>query len=873
MALTAAALAWTAGRLEQGGVWALLRGARPGWLLAAAALVPLQVGVISLRWWLFAERLGVPLAPRRAVAEYGLSVFLNQVLPGGIAGDAVRVWRHGRGGDLRGAVVAAVLERGAGLAALAAVALAGLAAWPAVHGGPPPLWAAGLALGALAVSAGAALWPWRRPGPLAALAAGARQALLPPRLLATHAALSLLLVASFLAAYALTGLALGVAPGAALVTAMPITLLAMSVPAGVGGWGLREASAAALFPLLGQPPEVGVAWTALYGLSLLAGSLPGALALRGAPGALEAARRHPASWPLALLALNALLLLPRILARPERWAWLPAPGSLAEVGAMALRRETEDLLRLVVEVLILATALAATRGRGWRLAAALWGVLLVLQLNEAVGVALMGQAPLFYDELFLARHALVLASDLWQPGYAWGLAGAGLAALGLARLGGALWATAAGGLGRRGPLVLGLLGAAWIYVAVSAGLHGIWFGWKKGARWLVPDVVDNLVTSRQLYRAVSGALGASPYEPLARLRLARRPDVHVFVVESYGAMLADHPDVSGPYLEGLAGWRGRLEEAGWATASARMVAPVSGGRSWQADASLLLGIPIRYESLYQHVKAEAASLPSLVRFFADSGYLTVLIAPKDRERPGVRIENPLGYEQAVHFVELDYQGPALGWGWIPDEYTLLHTDERVFAPAERPIFSFFHMVSSHAPWELVPPRTDDWRAFAGLAGAQAAPGADLTAAEEVQKHLRRFRRADGTTTYMGEMDPFQRESYAATVAYDLELIFDYVLARADPDDLFIVLGDHQPPVLDTADDFRVPVHLVSRDRALLVGFEAYGFRPGLAPAAVEGDALRHEGVLSMLVRELAAAWGEVPREELPPWRPEGFQIQ
>ena len=62
-------------------------------------------------------------------------------------------------------------------------------------------------------------------------------------------------------------------------TAIPLILLAMALPISVGGWGLREAAAAAVLPPLGWSAEAAVATSALYGLSALLGASPGALVL------------------------------------------------------------------------------------------------------------------------------------------------------------------------------------------------------------------------------------------------------------------------------------------------------------------------------------------------------------------------------------------------------------------------------------------------------------------------------------------------------------------------------------------------------------------------------------------------------------------
>ncbi len=60
---------------------------------------------------------------------------------------------------------------------------------------------------------------------------------------------------------------------------VPVCLAAMLVPVGIGGLGLREGAAAALWPLAGHPAEAGVAAALLFGLAALLAALPGAAVL------------------------------------------------------------------------------------------------------------------------------------------------------------------------------------------------------------------------------------------------------------------------------------------------------------------------------------------------------------------------------------------------------------------------------------------------------------------------------------------------------------------------------------------------------------------------------------------------------------------
>jgi len=261
LVVSAALLGLLAWRLDLGAVQAQLSQLSVGWFVAAVALGPAQVAVNGVRWARVARVLDVPLRTGVAVREVALSTALNQVLPGGVAGDVVRVWRQRHRGA-RAVTVATVVDRALGLAALVCCCWLGLGAW-AVTGG--------LAAEAVAVVAAVSA------GGLALLAAPpgrpVRRCLVddgPAQLGA-----SALLTTSFVVGYLLAARAVGVPPSLTLAAVVPLVLLAMAVPLSFAGWGPRELSAALLWPALGASAEEGVAVAAAYGLSVLLGALPG----------------------------------------------------------------------------------------------------------------------------------------------------------------------------------------------------------------------------------------------------------------------------------------------------------------------------------------------------------------------------------------------------------------------------------------------------------------------------------------------------------------------------------------------------------------------------------------------------------------------
>ena len=256
---------------------ALLSDTRPFPLLLAVLLGPVQIVLSAIRWRMVAAQLGPTPSVREATEEYALSTLLNFVLPSGIGGDALRTWRHHRqwGATGQTAVFSTLLERGAGQFVLASICLTGLLLWPVLH--PDVARPAGLLLLTgviLAAMILLALGPASLPG-IGRFCAATRQALRRPPVMV----LSLVVVASYIAGFSLCAIALGLPPRGAVLTGIPLILLAMSLPLSVGGWGIREAAAVTILPVLGWSSEAALAVAGLYGISTLLGASPGVIVL------------------------------------------------------------------------------------------------------------------------------------------------------------------------------------------------------------------------------------------------------------------------------------------------------------------------------------------------------------------------------------------------------------------------------------------------------------------------------------------------------------------------------------------------------------------------------------------------------------------
>lgn len=257
----------------------------PGWLGLALLVGTAQTALSAWRWRFTAGRLGLSLETRTALADYYLAGFINQVVPGGVLGDAWRAQRHARASGHSGpAWRAVILERASGqlvVLGLAGLALVTYRPWretllAAPHGGLP--WPLGLGLAVLAAMIVILRARWQPL--LAILRRDVARALLAREAWPRQLGSSLLIVFSYLLVFAACARAIGVElPLVALMLmALPV-LLAMLVPLSVAGWGFREGAAAAVWLAGGLAPEQGVAASLAYGVTVLLASLPGAAVL------------------------------------------------------------------------------------------------------------------------------------------------------------------------------------------------------------------------------------------------------------------------------------------------------------------------------------------------------------------------------------------------------------------------------------------------------------------------------------------------------------------------------------------------------------------------------------------------------------------
>ncbi len=266
----------------------------PMWMALALAISVLQVMLSAWRWKFTADLVGVPLRYGYALREYYLALLVNQLLPGGVLGDAGRAHRHAtQSASKGGAWRAVLLERASGQGAVALLVILALCASPLWHRALGPTGFLLLAGGVITMTLGGgafAFWlsqtrTFELPAWCATFGRDIRRSLLKRGVWYWQLASSLAIVMSYGLVMVCAARAIGIEQSTWSILALtPPLLLAMLVPLSIAGWGLREGTAAAVWLWVGLPSAQGVAISLAYGVLVMLASLPGiwvALGQRG----------------------------------------------------------------------------------------------------------------------------------------------------------------------------------------------------------------------------------------------------------------------------------------------------------------------------------------------------------------------------------------------------------------------------------------------------------------------------------------------------------------------------------------------------------------------------------------------------------------
>lgn len=332
-------------------------------------------------------------------------------------------------------------------------------------------------------------------------------------------------------------------------------------------------------------------------------------------------------------------------------------------------------------------------------------------------------------------------------------------------------------------------------------------------------------------------------------RIMSKPNIHFLYIESYGRIVYDNPDISDNYKDIILDLQRNLDESGWSATSGMLTSPISGGASWIAYASTFYGLNIKNQATYEVFLKDSTfrKYPGLFNYLRGQGYtsywLSAIKPPEQFSVPWQIYEKFYGVDEFIKYADLKFTGELIGFGPAPpDQYSLSFAMEKIKREESGPYSLFFITQNSHNPFYSPEKPVEDWKT--------------LNKGISNQNNSINF------------MDVPELGNYIKSIRYELETVGQIIREYGGDDDLFIVLGDHQPPGLSFSSDAKgTPIHIITKNKCLLEGFSEYGFNSGFVLENT-GEIMGHAGLYSCLLRELIAQ--DTSRSALPPFQPGGW---
>jgi len=315
------------------------------------------------------------------------------------------------------------------------------------------------------------------------------------------------------------------------------------------------------------------------------------------------------------------------------------------------------------------------------------------------------------------------------------------------------------------------------------------------------------------------------------LDLAEKPNIYLFSIESYGSVAYEDAEIRKEIIDICHDYQEKLSSKGYHQATRLSTAPVSGGGSWKCYTSFTYGMKVDDDLLYNIL---FKSLPafenydSLFHTFRNQGYRNYLLCPATNYIEGTvdwdLVQKNMQSDAYLTWERIDYKGkpvPFLGNCYGPPDQYSIHKAQQILEEEEKnPYVLFFSTLNSHYPYKSPTDLADDIGSL------------DVGNIDILQKN---------------QLDSKPR--YAKAIRYQLEVIFDFISKKGDG--IFVLFGDHQPPMITGQQDgFETPIHVIAKNKTLVSSFRDNGFTHGLVPDLDNDSAMKHEGFYSLFMQAI-----------------------
>jgi hypothetical protein len=265
---------------------------------------------------------------------------------------------------------------------------------------------------------------------------------------------------------------------------------------------------------------------------------------------------------------------------------------------------------------------------------------------------------------------------------------------------------------------------------------------------------------------------------------------------------------------------------------------------------MMYGLNVRNQGVYLAMlkNKQMPQYDSLFHWLRRQGYITFRISSlggyEKMEIPYDSYTRLYGIDLWIKYKDLAYTGEHYGFGPSPpDQYALWKGDEMTSEIAGSiPKAVFFITQNSHTPYDSPNAVAGDWRT--------------LNTNSEVARK----------SSVFWSRPKF--EKYGEAIEYQLRYLVDFIVKKGTSNDVFILIGDHQPPSLSIVmPDFDTPLHVISKNIAFVESWHEYGLTPGFIPD--KRTVFRQEAMHWSMLRSLISNYAH-ETTKLPEFLPNGI---
>lgn len=547
-------------------------------------------------------------------------------------------------------------------------------------------------------------------------------------------------------------------------------------------------------------------------------------------------KTHIGFW-LGFFVLNSLLFLTRFIFDPTNSPFFPFKyffeGDWFTRLKVIFIRPGYDIFRINVELVIFTSILLLFRNKitKWKtLNLLFWLVYLILFLYSVYHGAIEGifqSDPLFFNDLTLLHTGF----DIIRSESIWVLIGISFS---FALL---LWLTfklsktfIKASINIRFSRFEKMIWAILLLLVILNTKYGLNITTRNAIQPVSVLIYNNITRSKQAAKSLKNfnIQKLSAKIPYKSYQLKKKPNIYLLAIESYGQVVFSDDSMRMVIVPELNKMENRLVKAGWNNVSALSVSPSFGGKSWVAYSSILFGFNFKNQGTYDALfnMPELYEFPSWPNVLRAQGYKSIRLnslPPADLvDVPWEQYSKFYNIDHWIKFQDLDYHGKRYGFGPAPPDQFSFNKAMELLKAEQQSIFFFFLNQNTHHPFSSPNKAVEDWKTLN-----------DPNEGEE-----------ESGIGFLGTPD---KSSYITAINYQFEYISQYILNHADSTDIFILIGDHQPPfVSNPKDGMACPVHIISKYPDFNTNLIQNGFIPGMVPQPP--IKFHHAGIYSVFMQ-------------------------